>query len=96
MVNVTGLASGYRHHHNTRRVCGFLWGLSYLPVHLIQEAYRYVVAENNEPQFRQLFEYFETTWLNGRFEPRFWSVYRQAIRTNNSLEGNGYSISQFV
>ena len=85
--NVSGLASDYRHKHETRRVCGLLWGLSYLPHGMIANAFRQVIAANNNRRYNGLYRYFEATWLNDQFEPKFRSVYREGIRTNNSIEG---------
>ena len=86
-----GLASGYRHRHATRKVCGQLWGLSYLPAHMIEASYRWIVDQNPGRRFRNLLDYFERTWLNGQFDKKFWSVYREPIRTNNSIEGRQFS-----
>lgn len=79
-----GIVTAYRHHHKTRRAVASLWGLAFLPEHQIPEALEYVQSQFTglEP----LMGYFIDTWMNGPYDMG-WVVYRQPIRTNNSLEG---------
>lgn len=36
---------------------------------------------------QKLFQYVDTTWILGRWNPEQWSVFNMAIRTNNDCEG---------
>ena len=68
-------------------MCGLRWVLSYLLHEMIPKALRHIVAANNNHRYHGVYAYFEATWLNGQFTPRFWSVYQEAIRTKNSIGG---------
>ena len=64
--------------------------LAFLPQHHIRTCFEelegHALASQLEP-VRRYMTYFRRTWLeHSVWEPRNWSVYREATRTNNSLE----------
>ena len=81
-----GLSIGYRHHHNTHKVIGWLWGISLLPHSMIEDAYKFV-CDNSADTYKNLLTYFRDQWLSGPFDRKSWSVHKEEFRTNNSIEG---------
>ena len=93
---ISGLTMGYRHHHNTRVMVGWLWGLSFLPPKVIPAAFQYIMRNKKGDVYDGLLVYFQEQWFNGAFPIERWSVYREEKRTNNSLEGMFKKQAEFL
>ena len=62
--------------------------LPYLPHEHIQPVFQRLSREATTEPLKQLTRYIQTTWIDSTWcPPRRWSVFQQATRTNNDLEG---------
>ena len=52
--------------------------------------------ENCSEQLQPLFEYLDRVWINGRWTPKDWCMFRRKHRTNNDQEGNHVKLNQDV
>ena len=53
---------------------------------MIEDAYKFV-CDNSADTYKNLLTYFRDQWLSGPFDRKSWSVHKEEIRTNNSIEG---------
>ena len=88
------LTNAYLYEIGTRQLCKHLMALPMLPEQHIVDAFhritKYVVDDETGglKQLKDLVEYMRSTWIEStQFPPSSWCWYRQAIRTNNDVEG---------
>ena len=63
-------------------------GLPYLPHEHIQPVFQRLSHEAATEPLKELTRYIQTTWIDSSWcPPHRWSVFQQATRTNNDLEG---------
>lgn len=85
-----GLSTLYRKDASGHKVIRRVLALPLLPAEHIRPAFidQQTKAEAHE-KLTELFNYIQETWVDGRvWKAEDWSVYGQAIRTNNDCEGN--------
>lgn len=62
--------------------------LPYLPADKIARRFKRLKREANVRAVRKMCKYVEENWIDSEFfPPTSWSVFKQAVRTNNDLEG---------
>ena len=62
--------------------------LPFLPYAEIPAAFAKLQSSANNDALEKVMQYIQNTWVNSTiFPPEAWSVYGQAFRTNNDLEG---------
>jgi hypothetical protein len=89
------LAIAYSHDDAYHRYLRKFMALPFLPAHEIPGVFHRLKLEANTDALQQFTDYISTNWVYGTtFTPRDWSVYGQAIRTNNDIEGK-YAIVIF-
>lgn len=82
-----GLQSVYRHDRGTYSFVRKIMALPFLPRREIRPMFE---ALRNEASgtLLELTDYVSSTWINGStWSPKDWTCYKQAIRTNNGVEG---------
>ena len=90
-----GLKHAYANDPGTRKLCRQLMALPILPKdHIVRAFYKLTefVVEADETAglhlLKRLVEYMRTTWIgSAQFPPSSWCWYREAVRTNNDVEG---------
>ena len=68
----------------------FISRLTALPFFLYQDipdVFRGLQTEANTEPVRDLVQYIPVNWINGTAAPKDWSIYGEAMRTNNDVEG---------
>ena len=62
--------------------------LPFLPQHEIEPMFNTLSLLVQDPPLCNLVEYIKDQWIESQiFPPTNWSIYQQAIRTNNDIEG---------
>ena len=65
-----------------------LMALPFLPDHQITPIFHVLKAKTEDATMHQLLAYMKSQWIDTDiFPPACWSVYKEAVRTNNDLEG---------
>lgn len=65
-----------------------LMALSFLPYCEIPAAFAKLQTSASNDALEKVMQYIQNTWVNSTiFPPKAWSVYGQAVQTNNDLEG---------
>ena len=61
--------------------------LPYFPPQVIPEVYEFI--KSAEDILEPVFEYLDRVWINSNslYNPKKWSIYGKAVRTNNHAEG---------
>ncbi|XP_035692859.1 uncharacterized protein LOC118427277 [Branchiostoma floridae] len=86
-VQELGLQRAYNNDHRVYSWVRRLMALPFLPHKAIQPALR-ALQSRAAGALTDLADYVQKTWVDSTvFPPRRWSVYMQAIRTNNDVEG---------
>ena len=87
-IKQLGLQQPYNTDRPTQLFCKKLMALPYLPHEHIQPVFQRRSREAATEPLKQLTRYIQTTWIDSSWcPPRRWSVFQQATRTNNDLEG---------
>ena len=86
------LDNEYDNEPHTHRFCRQLMALPLLPKEHIVGAFnritKYVVEAAGLPKHKKLVNYMRSTWIDSnQFPPSSWCWFREAIRTNNDVEG---------
>ena len=82
------MAAPYVSDDGTYRYIRRLMALPFLPAAEIPAAFTRLRVQASTEPLEQLVAYIGSTWVySTTFPPKDWSVYGQAIRTNNDLEG---------
>ena len=69
--------------------------LPFLPEDQISRAFRKLKRKAATRPLQELAEYVENTWITSTtWPPASWSVYLQAVRTNNDVEGWHYGLNR--
>jgi len=90
-----GLQHAYMGDSATQKFCRQLMALPYLPAANIPTEFLYLQTKAPTTQLQQLTKYIFDTWINGPvWTPTDWSVYMQAVRTNNDVEGYHHGINR--
>ena len=58
-----------------------------MPADKIKRRFKLLQKQASIRPLKELCAYVEDNWTNTTFPPTSWSVYQQALRTNNDLEG---------
>lgn len=83
-----GLAPAYKHDNATHNLCRQFLALPYLPAEHIQPMFTSLVTKATTPMLVDLALYIRLNWIDGElWTPDKWSVFGQAVRTNNDVEG---------
>ena len=84
-----GLVSIYNDNSTVRRIVRSLMALAMLPKNWVRHQYRQILEmpDADHPLVQNLFRYFESTWLDGRFPIAMWNVFDSSVKTNNCVEG---------
>lgn len=62
--------------------------LPFLPYNEIEPMFITLSGQVQDPILKSLVEYIRRQWIESTiFLPKNWSVYQQAVRTNNDIEG---------
>ena len=87
-VQELGLATAYEQDDGTHRLIRKLLALPFLPDKEIPAAFIQLRGTATTDSLKKLVRYLKSTWIESSiFPPKAWSVYGQAVRTNNNLEG---------
>ena len=92
-IPALGLQRAYNVDAGPLALCKQFMALPLLPHEHIQTVFDQLVAGIGDgvPALRELSGYIHDTWINGNiFNPDDWSVFGQAIRTHNDVEGWHY------
>ena len=82
-----GLQQQYMSDISTDDFCRKLMALTFLPAEHIEPAFRNLVEHVSSGTELELATYIDTTWISGNWHPNDWSIFNQAVRTNNDVEG---------
>lgn len=95
-----GLFQHYVKKAKSRRFLSEIMSLPFLPheqIPVMFQDFCNVIQPNHEQGFHRLMEYLEATWVNSsHFPPSAWSVFGQAVRTNNDVEGWHHGLNRMV
>lgn len=84
-IQKLGLSTIYRDDGKVRSICQQLMALALLPLDKVESAFESLAA--NHPQsLDDLFEYFESFWMETT-PIDLWNVFELKTRTNNNAEG---------
>eukprot|EP00745_Piridium_sociabile_P034125 TRINITY_DN58632_c0_g1_i5.p1 TRINITY_DN58632_c0_g1~~TRINITY_DN58632_c0_g1_i5.p1 ORF type:complete len:288 (-),score=30.59 TRINITY_DN58632_c0_g1_i5:19-882(-) len=86
-IQEIGLSPAYRNDDATHKLCKQFMALPYLPAEHIRPVFDNLARKATAPLLRTLETYIRATWIDGFFAPESWSVFNQAVRTNNDCEG---------
>ncbi|XP_044164508.1 uncharacterized protein LOC114952152 isoform X2 [Acropora millepora] len=87
-IQELGLSLPYMEDTGTHSYLRKLMALPFLPAIEIPTTFEQLRLRANSDSLKALVAYIDSTWVySSTFPPKDWSVYGQAIRTNNDLEG---------
>lgn len=87
-IQELGLAATFMKREATHRYLKQLMALPFLPSPDIPAAFQTLKERANTEPLQSLVGYIDRQWMNHSvFHPSAWTVYRQAVRTNNDVEG---------
>ena len=87
-IQELGLSLPYMEDTGTHSYLRKLMTLPFLPAIEIPTTFEQLRLRANSDSLKALVAYIDSTWVySSTFPPKDWSVYGQAIRTNNDLEG---------
>ena len=87
-IQELGLSLPYMEDTATHSYLRKLVALPFLPAIEIPTTFEQLRLRANSDSLKALVAYIDSTWVySSTFPPKDWSVYGQAIRTNNDLEG---------
>lgn len=90
-IQTLGLSTIYRANEEARFICQQLMVLALLPVNKVEPAFQ-SLADNHPESLDELFEYFESFWMETT-SIDLWNVFDLKIRTNNNAEGKTLSFT---
>ena len=64
-----------------------LLALPFLPTDKIKRRFKHLQKQASIRPLKELCAYVEDNWTSTTYPPTSWSVYQEAVRTNNDLEG---------
>ena len=85
-IQKLGLSTIYKDDEKARSICQQLMALALLPLDKVELAFQSLAA-NHPESLDDLFEYFETFWMETT-SIDLWNVFELKTRTNNNAEGN--------
>ena len=86
-VQELGLQGDYGHDNYAKKYVKRLMALPFLPAEGIRNAFN-KLEKLSTTKLSSLIEYMRRTWIEQElWNPNTWSVFNQAIRTNNDVEG---------
>ena len=91
-----GLQTAYRHDRGTYSFVRKIMALPFLPEREIRPMFE---ALHNEASgtLIDFAEYVSSTWINGStWAPTDWTCYKQAIQTNNDVEGSHNGLNRWA
>jgi hypothetical protein len=94
-VQQLGLKNLYDQDPNVRQQVRLLMALSFAPVPVVLNTYRYQLKPAAHPALGPLLQYYEQQWLQPAMLP-MWNTYQSSRRTNNELEGWHNSFANLV
>ena len=87
-IKSLGLLPTYYNDRPTNRYCRRLIALPFLPEEHIPTMFQELARDASTSQLQMLVHYIQRTWIDSDvWNPASWSVFLQAIRTNNDVEG---------
>lgn len=86
-IQELGLSPAYMNDDATHKLCKRFMALPYLPAEHIRPMFEMLSSKATTPLLTALASYIRNTWVDGSFAPEYWSVFNQAVRTNNDCEG---------
>ena len=92
-IQELGLVRAFRSSPDVRKYIKVLLALPLVPADEIEVAFN-LHASMATDQLKPLVEYINQTWINGKWKPEDWSVFKRAIRTNNDVEGWHYRLNR--
>ena len=85
---LAGMEDAYRNDRGTHQLIKQLMALSYLPADKIERRFRRLQQQATVRPLQGFCSYIEENWITSQtFPPQTWSVFLEAVRTNNDLEG---------
>ena len=83
-----GLTEAYREDCGTHGYIRQLLALPFLPTDKLKRRFKTLREQVSVRPLKELCTYIEGNWITSTtFPPASWSVYQEAVRTNNDLEG---------
>ncbi|XP_076036585.1 uncharacterized protein LOC143022323 [Oratosquilla oratoria] len=87
-VQERGLSPSYTNDYPTHKLLRQFLALPYLPSAHIPAIFSFLSQKATTPNLAEFAHYVRKTWIKGSFwTPRTWSVFMEAVRTNNDVEG---------
>ena len=86
-IQFLGLQQQYINDISTHDFCRKLMALPFLPAEHIEAAFRHIEEHASSGTQLELVTYINDTWILGNWNPKDWSIFNQAVRTNNDVEG---------
>ena len=94
-IQAKELSIPYKNDKGTKDLCRQLMALAYLPAEHIRPTFRALKKKAVTVRLKNLFDYAENYWIEGNiFTPESFSIFNQAVRTNNDLEGWHYRLNK--
>ncbi|PFX16516.1 hypothetical protein AWC38_SpisGene19205 [Stylophora pistillata] len=82
------LQDAYRNDRGTHQLIKQLMALLYLPADKIERRFRRLQQQATVRPLQEFCSYVDENWITSQtFPPQTWSVFLEAVRTNNDLEG---------
>ena len=87
-IQALGLQGAYNNDDAVHKYLRKIMALPFLPASKIPRVYRHLRPQAATAPLREFLAYVGDQWVYGSFfSPIDWSVYGQAVRTNNDIEG---------
>jgi len=87
-VQELGLQEAYKNDRGTNEFLRKLTALPYLPADKIPRRFQRLKREASIRAVKKMVKYVDENWISSEFfPPTSWSVFKQAVRANNDLEG---------
>ena len=88
MVQELGLQEAYNRDRGTYEYVRKMMALPFLPAEKIERRFNHLQRRETTEALKTFSQYVNDNWIISRtFPPATWSVYMEAVRTNNDLEG---------
>ncbi|CAH3187553.1 unnamed protein product [Porites evermanni] len=87
-VQELGLQKAYNRDRGTYEYTRKMMALPFLPAETIERRFNHLQRRATTKAMKTFSQYVNDNWIiNRTFPPATWSVYMEAVRTNNDLEG---------
>ena len=87
-MQALALQNAYYHDQGTYTYVRKMMALPFLSEGEIEPEFQRLQRQAESPVISELADYVSRTWINGTtWRPSDWTVFKQAVRTNNHLEG---------